>query len=331
MASVTQRDIAQATGVHVSTVSRVLAQARRGLPPSGPTAAKILKYAQRTGYERDIVALGLRTRQSRMLGVLVPRLTDITLSTIYEGLEQEASERGYQAVVANTLDDPAEQRRRGELLLQRRVDGLILGDHRQGDTYTEELSKRGVPCVLMNRWCAGVDSVTCDDLGGGRVIARHLTTSMERTRGCVEALEEEGLPVRPGWVVPSDFAPAEGRRAALALMSRKDRPTAIFAATDTIAIGVMSALRDLQLVPGRDVAVAGFNDIALAKELLVPLTTMRNPMRQMGAVAADLLIQKLSNPSGGTEPTALKLPAELVVRESTIGRGSDPDSPTASV
>lgn len=337
MPRVTLRDIADEANVHVSTVSRTLAQARRGVAPRSESGRRIISIAERAGYEHDVLAAGLRTRRTHMLGVLVPRLTDITLSTIYEGLDERAAAVGYQTVVANTLDSPHEQRRRAELLLTRRVDGLILGDARSGDAYLDDLEARRVPFVLVNRAHSRFDSVTCDDYGGGRLVGHHLaglghehigiiagrpdaSTAVDRTRGCIEALHEHGIDVPPQWLVHSSFSPDGGREAAMRVMAHRHRPTALFAVTDLIALGVMGALRDRHLTVGADVAVAGFNDIVLARELLVPLTTVRSPMGQIGAEAAQLLIDRLDEselPEHGSRSVVLD--SELVVRESTLG------------
>lgn len=333
---VTLREIADAAGVHVSTASRALARAREGAPPVTEAAARVVEIAAARRYAPDPIASGLRTRRTNVLGVLVPRLTDLAVSTMYEGLDAMAAELGYQTFVGNTLDSPDERRRRAEVLLARRVDGLILADARTADEYLDELTQRGVPFVLMNRRHAPFESVTCDDRLGGRIAGRHLadlghhrvgvlagppfaSTGIDRTQGCLEMLAERGVHVPPQSVVHCDFSPEGGREATMRLMHRGDQPpTAIFAATDIVAIGAMGALRDLGLAVGRDIALIGFNDISLAKDLVVPLTSVRSPLAVIGAHAAQLLADRLAE--GGSppaEPTEIRLAPQLVVRRST--------------
>ncbi|MCW2696991.1 MAG: LacI family DNA-binding transcriptional regulator [Modestobacter sp.] len=336
----TLRDIAEEAGVSISTASRVLARARTG-PPRSAAAERVVAIAERLHYQPDLSAASLRTRRTRMLGVLVPRLTDIVLSTIYEGLDSAAESLGYQTVVANTLDSSEEQRRRAEMLLTRRVDGLILGDARIDDAYLDELAARRVPFALVSRSHPPYDSVTCDDLAGGRLVGDHLadlghrrigiiagephaTTGRDRAQGCLEALRRRGVDVPSSWVVHSTFDAEGGYDAAHRLMQDSTAATAIFAVNDMTAIGAIGALRDLGHRPGTDIAVVGFNDISIAGQLPVPLTSVRSPLTQMGAEAARLLVDRLqlSRPEARERaPVQLRLAPQLFVRAS-----SDPSS-----
>lgn len=329
----TLRQIAEAAGVAVSTASRVLTRSRQGRPPSSARAERVLEAAARLNYEPDHHAASLRTRRTHMIGVLVPHLTDVVLSTIYEGVDSASSELGYQTVVANTLDKVEEQRRRAELLLSRRVDGLVFGDAHSDDPFLAELDARHVPFVLVSRSHPGFDSVTCDDLAGGRLVGNHLadlghrrigivagqayaSTGRERASGCLEALSDRGIAVSRSMVVNSTFDVAGGREAALRLMQRKEPPTAIFAVNDSTAIGVMGALRDLGVAVGKEVAVVGFNDISIAGEMPVPLTTVRSPLVEMGRVAAQLLISRLGGDLS-SRGRHVRLAPRLMVRESS--------------
>lgn len=332
---VTLQEIADASRVHVSTASRALAASRAGTPPASAAAARVVAMAAELRYVPDPLARGLRTRRTHVLGVLVPRLTDIAISTMYEGLDERSSELGYQTFVGNTLDDPAECRRRAEALLGRRVDGLIFGDARTDDHYLDELADRTVPFVLMNRRHAPYTSVTCDDTLGGGLAGQHLvelghrrigvlagppnaSTSIDRTSGCLESLAVHGIRVPPHHVVSCEFSPEGGRGAVMRVMHDGDRPTAIFAVTDIVAMGAIGALRDLGLRVGVDVALIGYNDISLAKELLVPLTSIHAPLAEMGARAAHLLVERLRTTAGDSMPAAeVLLPPRLVVRRST--------------
>lgn len=330
---VTMRTIAQRAGVHVSTVSRALRADPSAAEPVGVSAAeaaRIRAIAAEAGYRPDPNAASLTTRRTRVVGVLVPQLSDTVLATVYEGIEEHATERGYQTIVSNTHDDLGEQRRRLDLLLSRRVDGLVLGDAHVDGTFLEEVVATGVPFVLVNRHAAGHVAVTADDLAGGRLVAQHLaalghehigivaglpwaSTGIDRTNGCRGWLAEHGLPVPDDYVVTSTFDPAGGRAAAERLLDLDPRPTAIFAVNDNTAIGVMGAARDRGLRSGEDLAVVGYNDISTARELPVPLTTVRNPLTVMGRTAAQLLFAILA----GEPVESVRLQPTLVVRSST--------------
>jgi LacI family transcriptional regulator len=324
---VTLRDIAVRAGVHVSTVSRVLAR------PTAVTASaqRIHRIADDLGYRPDPYAASLRTHRTRAFGVLVPALTDIVLATIYDEIEQCASALGYHTFVANTRDDDAEQRRRVDLLLDRRVDGLVLGDARLDTRFVDELAAREVPFVLVSRRHGDHPSVTCDDDLGGRIAAEHLlalghrklavvagepyaSTGHDRTTGFLAACREAGVRVPASRVLRSGFDVAGGREAAERLLRGPTPPTAVFAVNDYAAVGVLGVLRDQGLRPGHDVAVVGFNDVSIASELAVPLTSVRSPLRRMGAVAVEMLVARLE----GRAVDPVRLLPELVPRASSV-------------
>ncbi|MFF3896249.1 LacI family DNA-binding transcriptional regulator [Streptomyces sp. NPDC001812] len=335
-APVTLAQIARQAGVHVSTVSRALSQddsVRGGV--ASETATQIRALAEELGYQRDPAGAALRTGRSRMLGVLVPRLTDIVLATVYEGIDAAAATAGYHTVVANTGDDCEMQRRRVDALLARRVDGLVLGDARSDSGLVAELAKRRIPLVLVSRRLPGRVSVTTDDVRGGRLAGEHLlglghrraavvagepyaSTGAERTRGFLDAFAEAGLPIPESHVVHSRFDVPGGRAAAERLLSLRPMPTAVFAVNDFAAIGVMAAVRDADLTVGRDVAVVGYNDVALAAALPVPLTSVRSPMYRMGELAATTLVNMLE----GKPVRSRRLRPTLVARASTLGVAS---------
>lgn len=328
----TLRTISQASGAHVSTVSRVLNgtadEATRAASPA--LAARIRQIATDLGYRPNPQAAGLRTQRSRLVGVLVPRLSDLVLATIYEGVEEAAAEADLATFVTNTYDDPGRQQTAIDMMLARRVDGLIFGDaHLHGETL-RTVAERGIPFVLVSRRAQDYPAVTCDDHAGGRLVAEHFldqgferpavvagqayaSTGVDRTRGFVERCREAGIEVPDARIVHSPFDAVGGHQAAGTLLDQRSRPDAIFAVNDFAAIGVLGALRDRGLEPGTDVAVAGYNDTSLARELPIPLTSVRSPMHDMGRRATALLAKVIAGEAVDSE----RLPPELVVRASS--------------
>lgn len=327
----TLRTVAALAGVHVSTVSRVLAPGDRPATrtASEDTAQRVRAVARDVGYVPNPLATGLRTRRSRVIGVVVPRLTDVVLATIYEGIDGAAGEQRMQTFVANSHDDPELRHSKVEMLLDRRVDGLILGDSPLDGRFADALARRGVPFVLVNRRAGDHPAVTCDDYEGGRMVAEHLlglgherpavvagepyaSTGVDRTAGFVDRYAEAGLPIPPEWVVPSTFDVAGGRLAGGRLLGGRTGPSAVFAVNDFTAIGVIGALREHGLSPGSDVAVVGFNDVSVAADLPIPLTTVSSPMHEIGRRAAHQLLERLA----GREARSERLAPTLVVRQS---------------
>jgi LacI family transcriptional regulator len=331
---VTLRTLADRLGLHVSTVSRVLhAKPDESLrAASGATVERIRKLADELGYQPNPHATSLRTRRSNLVGVLVPRLSDIVLATIYEGIEEAAAEHGLSTFVTNTRDVPEVQRARTEMVLGRRVDGLIFGDAYADAAFLAGIAARGVPFVLVSRHAGTHPAVTCDDYQGGRLAAEHLlslghrevavlagepyaSTGIDRTAGFVDTYADAGIEIPPEKIVHSPFDAPGGRVGAERLLAGRSIPSAIFAVNDFAAIGAIGAARDHGLQIGTDIAVVGFNDTPLAAELPVPLTTVRSPMREMGRRGLHLLVRLMR----GEQVESQRLAPELMVRASTTG------------
>ncbi len=327
----TLKEIAERAGVHISTASRVL---RQDEPVDGwsESARRVLAVATELGYQRNVWAASLRTRKTTTLGVVMPRLIDGVVAMTYQGIEEAATRAGYSVLLSSPPDDPDAQRRAAELLLGRQVDGLLLSSvHAPGRAFVDSLPLGGVPVLTVTRHAeAGLPFVVGDDRLGGALAARHLlergytdlaviagpahaTTAGDRVRGFLDALAAAGVPIAPERVVASSFEVDGGVQAARALLDRPDRPRALFAVSDTLAIGVLGVARDLGLSVPDEVALIGYNDIPVAAQLPVALTTVASPARDIGATAVRHLLELVN----GREPESVRLPVELVVRATT--------------
>lgn len=329
---VTLRMIAKESGVNVSTVSRVLNAKQSEVLQwaSQETVDRIREVAQRLQYSRNIYASNLRTASSHLVGVIVPRLQDFVLATIYEGIEEAAIAHGYSTFATNSLDQKQRRRDRTEMMIDRRVGGLIFGDAHLEDPFLDELKADEFPLVLVSRRNPAHVSVTCDDYAGGRLVAAHLietgrldvgilagqryaSTAADRVRGVVDGFREAGIDVPDHRIVYGPFDAAGGRMATEQILSAGTVPNAIFATNDFAAIGAIGVLRDHGIAIPDDVALVGFNDTSLAVELPIPLTTVRSPMHQMGYRSFELLMQKMA----GEDPVSEQLEPALIVRASS--------------
>ncbi|MEV0084054.1 LacI family DNA-binding transcriptional regulator [Saccharopolyspora sp. NPDC050642] len=328
----TLRAIAEAVGSHSSTVSRVLngtAQERRAAA-SPELAERIRQIAEELDYRPNPHAASLRTRRSGLIGVLVPRLSDLVLAMVYEGIHAAAADVGLSTFVTNTDDLAQRQRNAAEVMLARRVDGMIFGDAHLDSAFLTEFADRGVPFVLVNRWSGSFPAATCDDYLGGRLVAEHFldrgferaavlagpkfaSTARDRTAGFVDRYREEGIEVPGNRIVQAGLDVEEGHQGADELLAHGPAPDAIFAVNDFAAIGAIGALRDHGIRAGEDLAVAGYHDTPLAAELPIPLTSVRTPVKQMGKAAVDMLAQAMA----GETPESVRLPPTLVIRAST--------------
>ncbi|SDI52585.1 LacI family transcriptional regulator [Rhodococcus triatomae] len=334
----TLREIADRAGVHVSTASRVLRQPE---PADGwsDAAQRVRRTAAELGYQPNLWAASLRTRRTTTLGVVMPRLTDGVVATMFQGIEETATAAGYSVLLSSPPDDLGAQRDAVDFLSGRQVDGLLLSSlHSPSEDFLASLSTRSLPMLQLNRHPdPTLPYVAGDDAQGGRLAARHLvergytdlaviagpahaTTAQERLFGFRNGLSEYGIDLPDDRVRRTGFDVAGGVAAATSLLDRPDRPRAIFAVSDTVAIGVIGVARDLGLTIPDDLGLVGYNDIPVAAQLPVPLTTIRSPARLIGATGVHLLLDLVA----GRDVESAVLPVELVERASSSAARTRP-------
>ena len=323
---VTLKDVAAASGVSISTASRALDER---ITSRSAAAAHVRKVAEELGYRRNSFASSLRRGETRTLGVLVPRLSDTVMALMFEELERAASSRGYFAMVATSGDDPEDEKRAAETLLDRNIDGLILATARLDDELPRLLRQRKVPHALVLRTDGVSPSALGDDEVGGYLAVRHrldlghrdiavvtgpafTSTGIARLAGARKALEEAGITPREQWLVAAGYGIENGFAAGEALLADgRERPTAIFGANDNIAMGIMAAAHRHNLKIGQDLALVGYNDTPLSARLPTPLTSVRVPLDQIARTAIDLITDP------GKEPRVRKSIPTLIPRESS--------------
>jgi LacI family transcriptional regulator len=301
---VTLKDVAVASGVSISTVSRVLDD--RTPRSRSATAERVRAVADELGYRRNVSASSLRRGATGTIGVLVPRLTDAVMALMFEAIERAAHRRGYFAVVATCGDDADEERRATETLLGRGVDGLVLATARLDDALPASLRERGIAHVLALRSDGVSPSSLGDDETGGYLAVRHLldlghrdigvitgpwftSSGRDRRAGAERALREAGVALRDGRILAVGYGLDHGIEAARTLLGGPDRPTAVFAANDNLAVGVSTVAQSMGLDAGPDLSIVGYNDIPLVSRLPVPLTSVRTHFDRIAEVALDML------------------------------------------
>ena len=323
---VTLKDVAAASGVSVSTASRALDER---ITSRSAAAAHVRKVAEELGYRRNSFASSLRRGETRTLGVLVPRLSDTVMALMFEELERAASSRGYFAMVATSGDDPNDEKRAAETLLDRNIDGLILATARLDDELPRLLRQRNVPHALVLRTDGVSPSALGDDEVGGYLAVRHLidlghrdiavvtgpsftSTGIARLAGARKALDEAGIAPRDQWLVAAGYGIENGFSAGEALLAvGQHRPTAVFAANYNIAMGINAAAHRHNLAIGQELALVGYNDTPLSARLPTPLTSVRVPLDQIARTAIDIITDP------GKEPLIRKSMPTLIPRESS--------------
>ncbi len=329
----TIRDVARLAEVHPGTVSRALNEQTRALV-NEETAERVLRVAEELGYRPNPIARGLKTNRSYTVGVLIPDLTNPLFPPIMRGIEDRLGGAGYTALIVNTDNDAARERSQMDAMRARQVDGFIAATARLDTELLADVAAGGAPMVLVNRRLedGSLPAVTVDDREGIRLAVNHvaalgherighvggpqnLSTGHLRYLGFREAMADLGLEVRAEQVAFSDaFTEAQGELACAALLDGAPGVTAVVAANDRLAIGCYDALEARgQSCPG-DVSVTGFNDMPFVDRLRPPLTSVRVPQREIGTVAADLLLGQLSD--GSREAPQILLEPTLIVRGS---------------
>ena len=332
--AVTLKDVALLAGVHPATASRALNLETR-LLVSEQTASRVLAAATELGYRPNTVARSLRTRRSHTIGVLIPDLNNPLFPPIVRGLADGLESHGYVALIGNTDGDDGRGRRVFDQMRARHVDGYVLATARLEDPLLEDAARTGVPVVLMNRIAAGdsFPSVTVDNESGVRLAVRHLhglghrdiaciagpqevSTGLARYRGFRAAMADAGLDVPDSRIrFARSFTIDEGYRCAREILAARDGCTAVTAGNDMLAVGCYLALDEAGLSCPDDMSVVGFNDMPFIDMLRPPLTTVTFSHYQVGAQAAELLIERLN---GSTGPGKLiYVVPELIIRGST--------------
>lgn len=328
---VTIKDIAKMAGVSPSTVSRALNDSPL---ISLATRKYVQRLAAELGYERNELARGLVTGTSGALGLIVPDITNPFFAEIAKGVSDVAHAHGYGVLLCTTEEDLDKETRYIRFLRRKRVDGLILCAVTVDDPNLSELLRHSIPFVLVSRLVRGFDVpfVVGDDKMGTRLALEHLIqlghrriafiggppnvqSSQDRMEEFRKVLKEHGLRVRKNWAVFADFSQAAGREVAQQLLKKRPRPSAIFAANDVIALGVLEAAESLSISIPEDLSLVGYDDISYAALPRIQLTTVAQPAYAMGQIAAEYLLRMRQGKA--QECLRCILPPRLVVRGTT--------------
>jgi LacI family transcriptional regulator len=325
----TIRDVARRAGVSVATVSRAL---NHSGPVRAETRARIESAARALKYQPNRAARSLITRRTRMLGVLLPDLHGEFFSELIRGIDQAAQLEGYDLLLSSSHDHASEV----EAALHGmhgRVDGLVVMAPKLDVEVLEELLPGDVPILLLNPpdGAKGSGSLRIDSFGGARAMVSHLVEhghrrigiingparnfdAQERLRGYHTALADAGIAADEQLEVPGDFTGLGGYEGAEALLGLEERPTAIFAANDTMAIGALSMLGAAGVAVPQDMALAGFDDVSSTRYMNPPLSSVHGLISELGSRAVRRLAEALG---GGAEDGMEEvLPVTLVLRRS---------------
>lgn len=327
---ITMEDVARAADVSYATVSRVVNG--KGYV-SDETRDRVTAAIARTGYVVNRQARGLAGGHSQVVGLVVPDLDTSYIGEIIRGIDEELAAASYDLTLYTTHHRKQRESAFVATLTSGLADGLLLVLPSDPAAYIDSFVRRGFPYVLIDH--GGVDArgpavgatnrqgaydavSYLIDLGHRRIgcITGNLMmgSGTERLEGYRAALSELGLPLDPALVREGDFHQPFGYDRAREMLAMSEPPTAIFAGNDVSAFGVMEAVRDAGLAIGTDISIIGFDDIPAASSVHPPLTTVRQPLVEMGALATRMLLAAIDDPARPVEH--IDLPTALVVRAS---------------
>ena len=325
----TIKDVAARAGISYTTVSHVVNGTR---PVSDPVRSKVEAAIAELGYVPSGVARSLRARATGTIGLLVPNASNPYFAELARGIEDHAERNGYSVILCNSDDDIDKQLRYLRVLLERRIDGLIVATVASDAAFAEALANLRVPLVLVDRSLDGVsaDQLRVDHEQGAYLATRHLLELGHRRIACIggpastqvaqlraagyrRALDEAGIEARA--VVNCPFTSPAGHAAAQALLAGEQRPTAIFAGNDMIALGVLRAAAERQLQVPQQLSVVGFDDIEVSRYLHPALTTVGQCIGALGEQVAARLLERIRTP--GLAVAQRLIEPILVLRESS--------------
>lgn len=331
------KQIAERARVSIATVSNVISGNR---PVSDILAARVRRAIEELDYHPNHIARSLKVKQTNMLGMIIPDITNPFFPEVMRGAEDASRARKYLLVTANTNERAEREHEVVSVLRSRRVDGLLVAvsPGRGAMARIERAAHAGTPVVFLDRAPRGtkLDSVTVDNVKGAQDCVRHLirlghrdiaivTGSLaleigrHRLRGYEAALKEAGVQLRQSMVFEGDFREESGYRCAKEIFVRQHRPTALFVSNGVMTLGVLQALDELGVSCPRDLSLATFDDLPFARAFHPRLTCVAQPAYDLGFKGATLLIDRIEGRLSKT-PIRIELGSELKIRESTSAR-----------
>lgn len=325
-------DVVRLSGVSKSTVSRVI----NNYPHIAPEKReRVLKVMEEIGYTPNVSAQKLRGLSGTMIGVIVPRIVNPFFSYLVESIEKEGYKRGYQTIIFQSHEDSERELDFLNLLKNKQIDGVIMAAYENDWKVIEKYMKYG-PIVMCNEYLSEpvVPMVRVDQLAASYEGVKHLIQqgyrkiayctgglfseagkNKDRNLGYQKALTEAGIEVNPHWIFIKRHTIEDGRKVLQQIKGMEDRPDAIFTGSDEVAAGIIMEARKQGMQVPDELAVIGFDDQPLAEMLAPELTTIKQPVSEIGYTAMDLIIKRLEGKA--TENKIHTLPFQLVIREST--------------
>lgn len=325
------RDVARRAGVSPVTVSRVINNAG---PVSDETRSKVEAAIEELNYVPNIMARSLRSRRTDTLALVITDVTNPFWTTVARGVEDKAVENGFSVILCNSDEDPEKLENYVQLLIQRRVDGVVIAPVRKDASPLRSFSQHGIPYVVIDGRVDGIDTdlVVGDSVGGAYGLTKHLIelghrriaiiagpeqapTADDRLEGYLQALQEAKIPIDERLIERGAFDQESGCELTLQLLELEERPTALFAGNNLIGLGALVALQTRGIRVPDEMAVVAFDELPQLSAVYPVLTVAAQPAYEMGAIATELLLERLTGKR--TERREVVLETKLILRRSS--------------
>lgn len=335
---ITIYDVADKAGVSIATVSKVINNTGR---ISDKTRKKVLKVMEDLKYQPSMVASALSGKSTYTIGLTLPDLANPYFAEMARAIEDRGRKHGFNVFISSTDNDEMKEEEFFQLFMKKRVDGIIMVSRMKHDKVLKKILSQNMPVVMVTReqTAVPVTSLMVDDYLGGYLAGKHLANlghrqiyvlaenlkeigSRERVRGCRDALSEHGIELEERQCIEAGYTLANGREAVRQLLVRKENLSAIFACNDILAIGAIQAARELGWNVPDKLSVIGFDNTILATIVDPPLTTIAQPIQEMGERSVDLLIEQIQTKESLRQRVILM--PDLVVRGSTSSLDRSP-------
>ena len=330
---VTENDIARIAGVSQTTVSRVL---NNNPSVKSSTRQKVMAAIKEIGFTPDPIARSMVTNRTGTIGLIVGDISNPFYAETAKIIIGAARNKGYDVIVSDTDDDSDTLQKEIKMLLNRRVDGIMIASINRWDTFTQELYKSGFPVILFNRTTddSQIHSVNLDNEHGAQIAVKHLvelghkqisfisgpskfSTFHQRLKGYKQGLKNFNLPFNQELVYQGSLTYEEIGKFVGEVLSRAESPTSFFASTDHLAIFVMEAVARIGLKVPEEISIIGFDDIDISSNPYINLTTISQQKQKMASIALERLLSLIENPTSEEHPAQVTIAPELIIRGTT--------------
>jgi len=326
-------DIARKTGYSVSTVSRVLHSSSKKYKISKEAEIKIRQAAKDLGYRPNKLAQSLKLKKTNEIGVIIPDISNPFFSALVKSIGKESRKNGYSIVLYESDENVSLEKEAIKRLLEKRVDGMIIAAVGLNEPYLKRLESNKLPVVTVDRCLEETtfDAISVDNLKGTYIAIQYLIneghkkiafiqglpetfTNKGRLEGYLKALNNAQVPVYSDYIVGNDFRSLNGYLQTKKLLQLPDPPTVIFTAGDLIVLGALQAIKEEGLKIPDDISLVTFDDPDFATYLSPPLTSIRQPVDDMGILSVKLLLERMREPSCPAKRILLE--PQLIIRNS---------------